>query len=96
LTGGAEDRSFVAGGGNRDQVSDFTDRAALAAAVKSGRIDVGLVTAVGAAAAVANDPELELISPFLPPTVDASCWSRMRRSHSAKRTRRWSPNSANG
>lgn len=70
LTGGAEDRSFVAGGGNRDQVSDFTDRAALAAAVKSGRIDVGLVTAVGAAAAVANDSELELISPFLPPTVD--------------------------
>lgn len=70
LTGGAEDRAFVAGGGNREQVSDFTDRAALSAAVKSGRIDVGLVTAIGAAAAVANDSELELISPFRPPTVD--------------------------
>lgn len=70
LTGGAEDKSFVAAGGDRDQVSDFTDRAALAAAVKSDRIDVGLVTAMGAAAAVANDPELELISPLRPPTVN--------------------------
>jgi polar amino acid transport system substrate-binding protein len=70
LTGGAEDRSYVAAGGNRDQVSDFTDRAALAAAVKAGRIDVGLVTAMGAAAAVQNDPELELISPLRPPMID--------------------------
>jgi polar amino acid transport system substrate-binding protein len=70
LTGGAEDKSFVAAGGDRSQVSDFTDRAALGAAVKSDRIDVGLVTAMGAAAAVANDPELELISPLRPPTVN--------------------------
>ena len=69
LTGGAENKAYVAAGGNNDQISDFTDRAGLAAAVKGGRIDVGLVTAMGAAAAVANDPELELISPFRPPTV---------------------------
>jgi polar amino acid transport system substrate-binding protein len=42
----------------------------MAAAVKSGRIDVGLVTAMGAAAAAANDPELQLITPFKPPTVN--------------------------
>ena len=70
LTGGAEDKAYVAAGGNRDQISDYTDRAGLGAAVKSGRIDVGLVTAMGAAAAVANDPELELITPFKPPTVN--------------------------
>lgn len=70
LTGGAEDKAYVAAGGNRDQVSDFTDRASMAAAVKSGRIDVGLVTAMGAAAAAANDPELQLITPFKPPTVN--------------------------
>src|SRR5262249_42980894 len=62
LTGGAENKAYVAAGGNGDQISDYTDRAGLAAAVKSGRIDVGLVTAMGAAAAVANDPELELIT----------------------------------
>jgi polar amino acid transport system substrate-binding protein len=70
LTGGAEDKAYVAAGGNREQISDYTDRASLAAAVKGGRADVGLVTAMGAAAAVANDPELELISPFRPPTVN--------------------------
>jgi len=70
LTGGAEDKAYVAAGGNREQVSDFTDRASMAAAVKSGRIDVGLVTAMGAAAAAANDPELQLITPFKPPTVN--------------------------
>jgi polar amino acid transport system substrate-binding protein len=70
LTGGAEDKAYVAAGGNREQIADFTDRASMAAAVKSGRIDVGLVTAMGAAAAAANDPELQLITPFKPPTVN--------------------------
>jgi polar amino acid transport system substrate-binding protein len=70
LTGGAESKAFVLAGGNREQISDYSDRVSLAAAVKANRIDVGLVTAMGAAAAVANDPGLQLITPFRPPTVE--------------------------
>lgn len=70
LTGGSEDKAYVLAGGDRSQISDFTDRVSLAAAVKSNRIDVGLVTAMGAAAAAANDPGIELITPLKPPVVN--------------------------
>jgi len=70
LTGGFESEAFGVAGGDKGQITDFSDRTAMAAAVKAGRIDVGLMTSLGAAAAVNNDPGLELISPLAPPVVD--------------------------
>jgi polar amino acid transport system substrate-binding protein len=70
LTGGGEGRLFVASGGRQEQISDFADRAGLAAGLKSGRIDVAFLTSMGAAATVENDPGLGLLSPFRPPVVD--------------------------
>ncbi|WP_250502061.1 transporter substrate-binding domain-containing protein [Caballeronia sp. AZ7_KS35] len=67
LTGGQEDKAFVAAGGDSSQISNFTDRVSLTAAVKSRRIDVGLLSALGAAAAVNNDDGLQLVSPLKPP-----------------------------
>jgi len=70
LTGGSEDKAYVIAGGDADQITDFTDRVSLSAAVKANRIDVGFVSAMGAAAAVQNDAGLELISPLRPPMLD--------------------------
>lgn len=70
LTGGGEGKIYVAAGGREEQILDFPDRAGLAAGLTSGRIDVSLLTAIGAAATVANNPELSLLSPFRPPVVD--------------------------
>ncbi|WP_027211038.1 transporter substrate-binding domain-containing protein [Burkholderia sp. WSM2232] len=67
LTGGQEDKAFAAAGGDISQISNFTDRVSLTSAVKSKRIDVGLLSALGAAAAVNNDDGLRLISPLKPP-----------------------------
>ncbi|HVX74896.1 MAG TPA: transporter substrate-binding domain-containing protein [Bradyrhizobium sp.] len=70
LTGGGEGRYFVAAGGKQDQISDFADRAGLASGLKSGRIDVALLTSIGAASTVHNDPELSLLTPFRPVVID--------------------------
>jgi len=70
LTGGFESEAFGVAGGDKGQITDFSDRTAMAAAVKAGRIDVGLMTALGAAAAVNNDEGLELITPLAPPMLD--------------------------
>lgn len=67
LTGGQEDKAFAVAGGDTSQIANFTDRVSLTAAVKSNRIDVGLLSALGAAAAVANDDGLQLITPLKPP-----------------------------
>lgn len=67
LTGGQEDKAFAAAGGDVSQIANFTDRVSLTAAVKANRIDVGLLSALGAAAAVNNDDGLQLITPLRPP-----------------------------
>lgn len=70
LTGGRESDAIVAAGGSADSVADFTDRPSLIAAVQAKRIDVGLVTRIGAAGAVANNPGLKLLGPLTPPIVN--------------------------
>lgn len=69
-TGGSQDKGFLLAGGNADQLLDFPDRAGLLAALKAGRIDLALLTSIGAAGAVntSNDPTLELLQPFKPYT----------------------------
>lgn len=70
LTGGGESRVYLQAGGKEDQIFDFADRAGLVAGLKSGRIDVGLLTSIGAGAVAANDDALKLVTPFAPLVVD--------------------------
>jgi polar amino acid transport system substrate-binding protein len=70
LTGGRESDAIVAAGGSADAVQDFTDRPSLIAAVQAKRIDVGLVTRIGAAGAVATNAGLKLLGPLTPPIVN--------------------------
>ena len=70
LTGAGEGKYYIAAGGRSEQILDFADRAGLAAGLTSDRIDVAFLTSMGAAATVANNPELSLLSPFRPPVID--------------------------
>ncbi len=65
-TGGSEFRNFLLAGGKESQLVDFPDRATSIAALKAGRIDVVLGTALGIPGyiATAKDPEIEQALPW--------------------------------
>lgn len=67
-TGGAQHKSFLMAGGKQEQLHDFPDRATLVAALKSGRIDVALLTAMGAITMYETnkDAAFELVEGFKP------------------------------
>lgn len=63
-TGGATHKTFLMAGGQPDQIFEFADRSAMAAALKAGRIDVALVSAMGALGLYKVDPNFELVTDF--------------------------------
>lgn len=71
-TGGAQHQSFLKAGGDPNQLVDYPDRATLVAALKSGRIDVALLTAMGAITMYETnkDADFELVEDFKPLFID--------------------------
>ena len=67
-TGGSQQKTFLMGGGKQEQLQDYPDRATLVAALKTGRIDVALLTTTGAIgmADLSKDDDFELVEDFKP------------------------------
>lgn len=67
-TGGSQHKSFLMAGGKQEQLQDYPDRATLVAALRSGRIDVALLTAMGAISMYETnkDQPFELVEDFKP------------------------------
>lgn len=67
-TGGSQHKTFLMAGGKMEQIQDYPDRATLVAALKSDRIDVALLTTMGAISMYETnkDADFELVEDFKP------------------------------